>query len=315
MLRIILRRLASLPLILIAVTLLMQALFLLMPGDPAVTLAGGENASLSDVERIRREYNLDAPFFVMYWDWLSDALRFDLGTSLVTANPIADEIMRRLPVTLSLGLAAFALAIPAGILLGLWAAANRGGSIDRLVLAVTSAGMAVPAFIVAIVLIVIFAIQLGWVPAIGFVPITESPAGWARATIMPAIALGVLPAARIARTLRASLVTSIDSEYVRTAWSKGAAPGRVMTRHALRNSLIPTVTVIGLQVDMLIGGSVVVETVFSIPGLGEYIADAATMSDLPAVQATVVFIAIGTVLANLIVDLAYTTLNPKVRVK
>lgn len=311
---VVLRRLVTLPLVIIAVTLAMQALFLMLPGDPAVALAGGENASLADIERIRSELSLDAPFHVMYWDWFSSALRFDLGRSLVTETPIVDEIVRRLPVSLSVGVAAFAVAIPAGLGLGVVAATRRGTWIDRLVLATTSAGMAVPAFVVAIILMVAFAIQLGWLPAIGYVPFTESPIDWLRSLILPAIALGALPAARIARTLRGSLIASLDGDYVRTAWSKGAPAGRVLSRHALRNSLIPTVTIIGLQVDMLIGGSVIVETVFSLPGLGAYLARAATSSDLPAIQAVVVVVAVATVLGNLLVDLAYMVLNPKVRV-
>jgi peptide/nickel transport system permease protein len=174
--------------------------------------------------------------------------------------------------------------------------------------------MTVPAFIIAIILIVVFAIQLGWLPAIGYVPFTDSPWEWARGMLLPAIALGASTAARIARTLRASLIQSLDSDYVRTAWAQGSPPRTVLTGHALKNSLIPTVTILGLQVDLLIGGSVVVESVFSIPGLGSYIARAATSADLPAIQAVVLLFAVVTVVANLLVDLAYAALNPKVRV-
>jgi peptide/nickel transport system permease protein len=311
---IILRRLAAIPLVLIAVTMIMQALYLLLPGDPAVALAGGENASIADVERIRKELNLDAPFFVAYWDWLSSALQLDFGASLLTGISVSDEILRRLPATLSLGLTSMTIALVVGFVLGVVSSVRRGSWLDRVVLATTSAGMAVPAFLIAIILIVIFAIQLGVLPAVGYVAFTESPLEWARGMVLPAIALAAAPAARIARTLRGSLIHSLDSDYVRTAWAKGASPRTVLVKHALKNSLIPTVTVLGLLVEVIIGGSVVVENVFSIPGLGTYIGRAATSADLPAIQSIVVVFAIFTVVANLLVDVAYAALNPKVRV-
>lgn len=308
------KRIAMIPLVLLAVTILMQGLYLLLPGDPAMTLAGGENASISQVERLREELNLDAPFHVAYWEWLTAAMRLDLGTSLLSGESVVEEIVSRLEATVSLGIAAFVIAVPVGFGLGVLAAVRRGGFADRFVLALTSAGMAVPAFIIAIVLIVVFAINLGWLPAVGYVPFSESPLRWAQAMVMPAIALAANPAARLARTMRASLIETFDSDYTRTAWAKGASPHAVLTKHALKNSLIPSVTILGLQVDLLIGGSVIVEVVFSVPGLGQYIARAATAADLPAIQAIVLFFAIATVLANLVVDMIYVALNPKVRV-
>jgi len=310
----ILKRLALIPVVVLVVTLVMQGLYLLLPGDPAVTLAGGQDASLAEIERIRRELHLDAPFPVAYWDWLQGAIRLDFGNSLLTRTSVAEEIFRRLPATLSLGLAAFAIALPAGFMLGVVSAVRRGGWVDRAVLAMTSVGMAVPAFVISLLLILVFAIQLGVLPAIGYVPFTDSPLEWARAIFMPAVALAAAPAARMARTLRASLIQSLDSDYVRTAWAKGAPPRTVLTKHALKNSLIPTVTILALQVDLLIGGSVIVEIVFAIPGLGSYIARSANASDLPAIQGIVILFAVVTVVANLLVDLAYVALNPKVRV-
>ncbi|MEU6642627.1 ABC transporter permease [Saccharomonospora sp. NPDC046836] len=309
-----LRRIALIPLLLVGVTLSMQLLYLLLPGDPAATLAGGENASLSQVERIRAELKLDQPFYVAYWDWLTHAVRFDFGRSLVTDQGVAEELFRRLPATLSLGVVALVIAIAMGLIGGVFAAIRCGGFFDRLLLAVTSAGMAVPAFIIGIVLIVVFAVELGVAPAIGYVPISESPAEWARHIVMPAIAVAIAPAARIARTLRGSLIQALDSPYVLTAWSKGGRARVVILRHALRNSLIPTLTVLGLQVDLLIGGSLIVENVFSVPGVGAYVANAATGSDLPVIQGAVVLFALATILANLAVDIAYGIFNPKVRV-
>lgn len=314
MARLVLWRLATIPLVLIAVTFLVQCLSLLVPGDPAVTLAGGEDASLERIEAIREQLNLDDPLFISYGRWVGNAVRGDFGESIVNGTSVVDEIQRRLPVTLGLGLVALAMIIPMALIGGFASAIWRARPPDHLLLAGSSFAMAAPSFVVAIILVGVFAVQLGWMPAFGYVPFTDSPPEWLHHLILPGIALALAPAARLARTLRGSLVDAFDGPYVRTAWAKGAAPSAVLGKHALKNALVPTVTVLALQLDILLGGSLIIENVFSIPGLGSYMATAVQGNDLPIVQAVTVLFAVMTVLINLAVDIVYGLLNPKVRV-
>jgi len=314
MARLVLWRLATIPLVLIAVTLLVQCLSLLVPGDPAVTLAGGENASLERIEAIREELNLDDPLFIAYGRWLGDAVQGDFGSSIISGTSVVDEIARRLPVTLGLGLVTVAMIVPLAMFGGFASAIWRARPPDRAILAGSSLAMAAPSFVVAIVLIVVFAVRLGWMPTFGFTRFTDSPAEWLHHLILPAFALALAPSARLSRTLRGSLVDAFDGPYVRTAWAKGATPSAVLGKHALKNALVPTVTVFALQLDILLGGSVIIENVFSIPGLGAYMASAVQNNDLPVIQAVTVLFAVMTVLINLLVDIVYGLLNPKVRV-
>jgi peptide/nickel transport system permease protein len=313
-LRLILRRLAGLPVLLLIVSLGVFSLVALIPGDPAVMLAGGENASLERVAEVREELGLDRPFFEQYVDWLGGALRLDFGESLVNGEDVTDGIQRRMPVTLSVVMLAIVLGLALGLPAGMIAGTKPGTFADRLGIFAASVGLAIPSFWFAMVLIWVFSIQLHWVPSIGFTRITESPLDWFRSAILPAMALSAFVAANIARQLRAGLIGVMGSHYVRTAWAKGSTTRNVVGKHALKNASTSAITVLGLMFASLLGGSVVVEQIFSIPGIGTYMLEAVTRGDLPVVQGVVMFFVLVNVILTLMLDIVYGLLNPKVRV-
>jgi peptide/nickel transport system permease protein len=300
--------------LLFVVSIAIFGLVVLVPGDAAVTLAGGPDATPERIAQVRDELGLDDPFLTQYGRWLGDAVTGDFGTSLQSNQSVVTEIKDRLPVTLSVALAALVVAlcisIPAGIISGL----RPGGIVDRLALLGSSMGIAIPGFWLAMILVTLFAIQRHWFPAIGFTPFGESPYNWAKGLVLPGVSLGLLAAASQTRQLRGALLDVLDSNYVRTGWAKGGSPRWVIGKHALKNAAIPAVTVLGLQTSALLGSSVIVEQIFSIPGLGTYLIRAIQSQDLPVIQGVVVFFVLMNVLINLLVDLTYGYLNPKVRV-
>jgi peptide/nickel transport system permease protein len=310
----IVRRLLSLIPLLLVVSFAVFSLTYLLPGDPAVTMAGGANASPDDIVEIREEFGFDDPLLVQYGRWLKDAARLDFGSSLIDEKPVSEEISRRFPVTVSLALSAMVIGIMVGVPLGIMAGMRPGSVRDKVGVGVASLGVAIPNFWLAMVLIAIFAVDLGWFPAIGWASFQDDPGEWLNHVILPAVALGVWAAASLARQLRSGLIDTLDSNYVRTAWAKGARERRVVGKHALKNAAIPAVTVIGLQVSTLLGGAVVIERIFSIPGLGSYLIAAINSYDIPVIQGvTIVFVLIF-VTINLIVDISYGYFNPRVRV-
>lgn len=313
MLALILRRVAALVPVMLLVSFVVFMLSTLIPGDAATVLAGGENATPERIAEVRAELGLDQPLLVQYWDWLSHALVLDFGDSLVDQRPVIGTIQDRFPVTLTLAFAAIAFGVILGGLAGFVAGKRPGSTRDRFATVGSSIGMAVPNFWLGMLLISAFSLQLGWLPPGGLPLFTEDPAGWAQSLVLPAIALGMLPAAIIMRQLRASLVDVMGSHYVRTAWGKGGGVARVVGKHALKNAAMPTVTVLGLTMGSLIGGSVLVEQIFSIPGLGTRLLQAVLDSDLPMIQGIVVFFALIQVVLMLLVDIVYSFLNPKVR--
>lgn len=314
MLGLIVRRLLALIPLLLVVSFAVFSLTYLLPGDPAVTMAGGANASPEDIVRIREEFGFDDPLLVQYGRWLQDAVRLDFGKSLIDDKPVSEEISRRFPVTVSLALSAMVIGIMIGVPLGIMAGMRPGSVRDKVGVGVASIGVAIPNFWLAMVLIAIFAVDLGWFPAIGWTSFQDDPVDWLSHVILPALALGVWAAASLARQLRSGLIDTLDSNYVRTAWAKGARERRVVGKHALKNAAIPAVTVIGLQVSTLLGGAVVIERIFSIPGLGSYLLAAISSYDIPVIQGvTIVFVLIFVVI-NLIVDISYGYFNPRVRV-
>jgi peptide/nickel transport system permease protein len=307
------RRLALLVPLLLVVSLGITALIDVVPGDAAVTLAGGVDAPPGAIEAIRAELNLDDPFFTRYLEWLGNALQFDFGSSLVSGRVISTELADRLAVTLSLGLAALVFIIPLALLTGITGGLRPGGALDKWILFGTSLAIAMPSFWVGLLLVSFFAVDLGWVPPFGYEPFTEDPAAWLQSIVLPAISLGLFTAAVLSRQIRAGLADVMQTAYIRTAWAKGGRTVQVVGGHALKNSAMPAVTVLGLQISLLLGGAVIIEQIFRIPGLGSYLVEAITTQDIPVVQAVALVFVVINVLANLAVDVTYGFLNPKVR--
>jgi peptide/nickel transport system permease protein len=285
-----------------------------VPGDPAVTLAGGENATPEAIAAVRKDLNLDDGFFQRYWLWLKDAVQGDFGNSFVSKLPVSEELARTIPVTLSLVIAAALLGVMIGLPIGLLAGMRAGTRRDRALMTGTVVGIAIPNFVLAMMLISLFAINWKIFPALGFVKFSDNPAEWARHILMPAFCLSLAIAASMARQTRAALADVMESKYVRAAWAKGGTPRRVVAKHALKNAAIPALTVFGLQLGGLLGGSLLIEQIFSIPGLGSYIVSAVFQRDLPVIQAVGLMFALIYVLINLAIDITYGYLNPRVRV-
>jgi len=318
MLAMIARRLLSLIPVLLVVTFVVFMLVELAPGDAATSVAGGANATPEKVEQVREELGLDRPVLTRYFDWLGDAIQLDFGTSYasynnVAAPDVAQELEERIPVSLSLAFAGLFVAIVIGIPLGILAGMRPGGTIDRLGVTGTSFGLAIPNFVLAFFLIQVFALSLDWFPAQGYTKFSESPTAWLETIILPAISLGVIAAASVARQTRAALIDVLQSNYVRTAFAVGTGTRRTVVKYAFKNASIPTVTVLGLQLAGLIGGVVIIEQVFVIPGLGTYMLRALTLPDVPVIQAVTITFVIIYVTLNLIVDISYGYLNPRVR--
>lgn len=308
----IVRRVLLLAPLLLAVTIVAFLLVLLIPGDPAVAIAG-ESATLEQIESTRERLGLDDPLLEQYGTWASGALRGDLGTSLFGERDVVGTILQRVPATLSLTLLSvvfsLAISIPAGIV----AARRQGSAVDRLVTLGASLGIAIPNFWLAMMLILLFSIWMPLLPATGYVPFSESPLEWFRHIALPAFALGTASAAETTRQLRSALVEVLDQDYVRTAHAVGLRHRTVIAKHALKNAAIPVVTVLGLQMSLLLGGSIVVEQVFGIPGIGQLALRSVLERDLPMIQGIVVVAAVIVLIVNLLVDLSYVWLNPKVR--
>lgn len=314
MIRFLLQRLALAVPTLLCVSFLIFCLQALLPGDAATALAGGNNASLEQVEQIRQELGLDDPFLEQYMRWLGGAVHLDFGTSLTSQRPVSEELAERIPVSVGLAIVVFAIAIPFAWLIGIICGLRPGSIRDRSLLFFTSVAISAPAFWVGLMLVTVFAVILGWLPPFGLPPFTEDPAGWLKSVIMPAVALALASMAALARQVRAGLAGTMQTSYIRTAWAKGGSPRQVVVGHALKNSAIPAVTVLGLQVGALLSGTVIIEKIFNIPGLGSYMLDAVNTRDVPVIQAVTLVFVVANVLANLCTDAAYGFLNPKVRV-
>lgn len=284
----------------------------IIPGDPAQLVLGTE-ASPGALEALRHEMGLDRPVLVRYTEWVGGALRGDLGHSIKYSRPVAEVVLERLPVTLSLAGLATVFAVVLGVPIGIYAATHRNTVGDYLTMAVSQAGMAVPSFWAGILLILVFSVELRLGPPGGYVSWSESPARALGSLVLPAIALAVLRAAILARITRSSMLEALSQDYVRTARGKGLAERVVLYRHALKNALIPTVTVLGIQLGQLFAGSIVIEKVFALPGLGRLVLSSIGDRDLPLLQGGVLWIALTVVVVNFAVDLAYTWLDPRIR--
>ncbi len=287
----------------------------LLPGDPVVAMLGtsGQGLDPRAYELARHDLGLDQPLPVQYLRWLGDLLRGDFGRSAVTHQPIIEALGDRFPVTLQLAVCSFIVSIVIAVPAGVLAAYRRGRLLDRLMSVLALGGVAMPSFWLGILLIILFAVQLSLLPPSGFVSITSDPVEFLRHIILPALTLGAVQAAVIMRQTRSSLLEVLNEDYVRTARAKGLGERRVVLMHGLRNALLPVVTVMGLQVSRLLGGSVVVESVFAMPGFGRYGVDAIFIRDYPVVQVVVLATALIVVLSNLLTDLLYAALDPRIK--
>jgi peptide/nickel transport system permease protein len=283
-----------------------------LPGDPAIALSA-ENPSPQVIAAIRHEYALDKPLPVQYVVWLGRALHGNLGTSPKTGLPVAQSLAERVPITLELTILAMVIAIAVGLPIGILAAVRRGSLADYLASTTAIAGLSVPHFWLGILFILAFAVNLQWLPASGFVPLTDPGANLAH-MIMPAAVLGIGMAAVVMRQMRSAMLESLGADYIRTARAKGMSEGVVVGMHALRNSLITVVTVLGLQLGVLISGAVITEQIFIIPGIGKLTIDSVFSRDYPTLQGVVLITATGYIVANLVTDICYSLLNPRIRV-
>jgi len=304
------RLLLTIP-ILFIVSVLCFSLINLIPGDPATVILGPE-APESAKEEMRERLGLDNPIPVQYVEWLGGVLRGDLGESLIDQSPVLDEILRRAPVTIELALGTFLVSLTIAVVAGILSASNRGTWIDYLSTGFALAGISVPHFWLGLMFIIIFAVSLGILPASGYQPFFEDPVANLTAMILPVFATGLRESAELTRMLRSSLLEQLGSDYVRTAFSKGLSRRVVVMRHAVRNALIPFVTAGGLQIAGLLGGLVVTEQVFQLPGIGRLIVDSILKRDFTTVQGTVLVVAVMVVLINVVVDLLYAAIDPRI---
>jgi len=305
------RVLATIP-VMAVVALFVFSLLYIAPGDPAAIIAG-DQATPDDVERIRQGLGLDRPFLVQFGDWLWRLVHGDIGTSIFTSLPVATMIAQRIEPTLSLMLITLILAVAVAVPMGVVAAWQAGGWIDRIVMAFAVLGFSVPVFVVGYVLAFVFALELEWLPVQGYTPIANGVGPWLENLILPAIALGCVYIALIARITRATMLEVLQQDYIRTARAKGVGQVGVLFLHALKNASVPIVTVIGIGIALLIGGAVVTESVFAIPGLGRLTVDAILRRDYPVIQGVVLLFSFVYVLVNLMIDLLYTVLDPRIR--
>ena len=307
-----LRRVAALAATLLFVSVLVFLVIRILPGDPALVIMGTEG-SPEATARLRESLGLNRPLAVQYVDWVGRALRGDLGVSIQYDVPVGRLIVSRLPVTLPLtGLAALFMVVLA-VPLGLFAATHHRRLGDYLAMVISQLGIALPSFWAGLLLILLFSVQLGWVQSGGFPGWSEGAWPALRSLLLPAVALGFFQTAVLVRATRSAVLDVLGAEYVRTARAKGVREGLVIVKHALRNALIPIVTVAGIQIGQLMAGSIILETVFALPGLGRLALGAITARDLPVVQGVTLFVASCIVAINFAVDLTYAVLDPRIR--
>lgn len=307
------RRLLALVPLLFIISFVVFALSTLIPGDPAVTLAGGTRATPESIAEVRDKLDLDDPFLVRYGTWLGNVVTGDLGESLTRNTAVSEEIRNRFPVTFSVAIGALGVTVLLGLPLGILAGTRPGSRRDRAITLGTSAGIAIPDFWLAMVFVVVFAVNRQWLPSQGYVPPAESVVEWARHLLLPWIALGLAGASALARQLRGALADVLEHDYIRTASAKGLRRRMVVGKHALKNASIAPLTVLGLQFAYMLGGTVIIERIFSIPGMGQYFFMGLVNKDLPIIQGVTLVVAATFVLVNLIVDVLYAYVNPRVR--
>ncbi len=305
------RILAALP-VLLLVSALSFGIVWIVPGDVAAEMAG-PTATAEELARLRERLGLTRPWHEQLVGWYGALLQGDLGESILLRQGVAAAILERLPVTLSLTVLALVVALVCGTALGVLAAVRAGRAADRAAMGTALIGFSVPDFWLGLVLVYLFAVLLGWLPTGGYVPFTEDPAGWLRCMVLPAATLALSQMGLFARMTRAAMLEVLRQDYIRTARAKGMPGWVVVGKHALRNALIPVVTVAGISLGILLGGAVVIESVFSLPGVGRLIVGAIQRRDYPVIQGGLLLTATLFVLVNLAVDLLYAALDPRIR--
>ena len=310
--RVILRRVAGAIPVVLLVTLITFGLMRLIPGDVSAALAG-VSASPAEREQIRHNLGLDQPVQVQLVRWYGDLLRGDLGRSLFLGKPVTQATFERLPVSLSISAYALVLTLLLGLASGILAAMRQNSWVDQAAMIFAMIGISLPNFWIGLMMIVLFSVHLGWLPTGGYVPIEQDFLGWLRTATMPAVSLALLQVGLLARITRSTMLEVLRQDYVRTARAKGLPNYLVIGKHALANAMIPIVTVVGIIVSLLISGSVVTETVFSIPGVGQLLTSAILNRDYPMIQGALLFVTLLVVGINIAMDIAYAWLDPRVR--
>ena len=311
-LRLLATRLLQAAPVLLLVAVLSFLLMHLLPGDPAVVIAGAD-ASPEAIAKLRAQLGLDRPLLQQLLQWVGQLLQGNFGFSLGLNQSVLSAVGERLPVTLSLAFLAFAITLPVGTLLGVVAACFRGTRIDSAVMGIALLGVSLPSFWIAIVSVIVFSVTLGWVPASGYTPLTDSPGRWFASLIQPAAVLALFQIGYLARMTRSAMLDVLSQDYIRTARAKGVSETQTIFKHGLRNALMTVVTASGIILSLLIGGSVVLEQVFALPGIGRMVVQGIMARDYPLIQGTMLLFGFAFVLVNFIVDMIYTLVDPRVR--
>ncbi len=308
----ILRRIALMAPVLIIVAVIIFSLIHITPGDPAAVMAG-EEATQQQVEEMRERLGLNEPIYIQFIEWTANALRLDFGESIFLRQSVSSAMVERVQPTLLLTIYSLTLAMLIAIPSGVIAAVRRNSIVDRILMVFAIGGAAVPNFFFGIVLILLFAVILGWLPAGGYVDIDDDPVQHFRRMILPSVTLGFAAAGLLARMVRSTMLDVLNEDYVRTAYAKGLRQNRVVLLHALRNAMIPAMTVLGISLAGLLGGSVVIETVFSLPGMGRLVVQSIQRRDYPVIQGVVLVTAVIQLVVMLLIDVLYVYVDPRVR--
>ncbi|MCE2921694.1 MAG: ABC transporter permease, partial [Roseomonas sp.] len=282
------------------------------PGDPAASIAG-PSATPAQIEQLRRDLGLDEPLLLQLLHYYQGLLQGDFGKSLLLGKGVLAATMERLPVTIGLSLYALVLTLLIGVASGIIAALRQNTWVDQVAMMIAMLGISIPNFFLGLLMIIFFAVQLGWLPSGGYVPFTQDPIGWLRSTTMPAISLALLQAGLLARITRSGMLEVLRQDYVRTARAKGLPERQVILKHALANALIPIVTVVGIIISLLLSGAVVTEALFSLPGMGQLLTQAVLSRDYPMVQGGLLLVTTFLVVVNILVDILYALIDPRVR--
>ncbi|MFN6254456.1 MAG: ABC transporter permease [Alphaproteobacteria bacterium] len=307
-----LRRLLSAIPVLFIVSLISFGLMRLIPGDPAASIAG-PSATPAQIEQLRRDLGLDEPLLLQLLHYYQGLLQGDFGKSLLLGKGVLAATMERLPVTIGLSLYALVLTLLIGVTSGIIAALRQNTWVDQVAMMIAMLGISIPNFFLGLLMIIFFAVQLGWLPSGGYVPFSQDPIGWLRSTTMPAISLALLQAGLLARITRSGMLEVLRQDYVRTARAKGLPERQVILKHALANALIPIVTVVGIIISLLLSGAVVTEALFSLPGMGQLLTQAVLSRDYPMVQGGLLLVTTFLVVVNILVDILYALIDPRVR--
>ncbi len=308
----ILKRMAAALPVMAVVAAVVFAILRLTPGDPAAILAG-DSATPEQLDAIRKNLGLDQPIYLQFIQWVGHMLQGDFGTSLLSGTPVMEMISQRMGPSIALCISTIIVAIVVAIPLGVLAAWRQGKVLDRMVMAASVLGFSIPVFVTGYVLILMFSLGLGWFPVQGYKPLEEGILPFLRSITLPTLALSTVYIALIARITRTSVIEVMNEDFIRTARAKGLSERAVLLGHALRNAAVPIVTIIGVGVAMLIGGVVVTESVFNLPGLGRLVVEAVLARDYPVIQGLILLFALVYVLINLLVDVSYTIFDPRIR--